>query len=164
MGIKQNPYDVGYTARKVQDLPGRCTCCGVNVVDRGVPGYDPTPDCCVDCADHYLVEGEPVERELTRLRAHDGYFQEYVKKVRKHAQAVEVKYRENRDAVASALAQRGIYREALVAVRRVHGEHPDGKCHCGQKAPCPTMRAIKDADGGVLRWVDREASFRDSRE
>jgi hypothetical protein len=165
MGIRKNPYDVGYAERKIQDLPGRCCdCCGVHVAARGVPGYDPTPDCCVDCADHYRIEGEPIERELTRLRAHDGYHREYVKKVREHANQVEAKYRENREAVSSALAQRGNYRDALVAVRRLHKEEAGGLCRCGQRAPCPTTRAIDDADGGVVSWVDREAAFLDSRE
>lgn len=163
VGIRKNPYDVGYTPRKTEDLFGRCSCCGVHVVDRGVPGYDPIPDCCEDCADHYQIEDEPVERELSRLRAHDEYQREYVRKVRQHANEVEAKAGRQQAAVRSALEQRAKYREALVAVWRLHRERPDGTCECGARAPCPTTSAI-NAERDVVRWVSSEATNRDLHE
>lgn len=158
MSIKKNPYDVGYTEGKKTSIFGQCRCCQDKVVAHGVPGVDPVPDLCVDCAEHSPEPEEPVDRELLRLRTH------YARKLRveldlreqTHRLALEVS--EQAEKVRSALRSRDRYREALEAIERVHRPGTDRKCGCGRPSPCSTVRAVLDVDRHVWAEVGRRAS------
>ena len=66
-----NPFGVGHSGDDVVTRTARCGCCELPFQYQTLRTQPEARRWCPDCEQHYPQDGEPIEREVDRLRAHD---------------------------------------------------------------------------------------------
>lgn len=154
MGILSNPHEVGPGNAAPVDRDGRCPCCGWPVRWKAHPA-DPTKvKLCGDCTEHVELPGEPTERTVDRYRVHAYVAQKLAGEAAAGAASAEAALAQIKAADKAARAQRAPLHEELdrwralaMAAAAEHLPAPTGRsCSCGKVSPCPTERAMREAD------------------
>jgi hypothetical protein len=164
MARTMNPYGVGESGDDLIMASSRCECCGILFDHETSRSHPQKWKRCGDCKQHRM-DGSPEEQNLA-LRDHEAVLTEWLEKLSQEHYALKNerddlnrKLREKAGAIASALQQRDQHLAVLRAVTREHYEPTgaSGACTCGQKYPCPTVRAMKNADAGITDSLRRDS-------
>jgi hypothetical protein len=126
-----------------------CSCCQVRLDCRGDLGQP----LCGYCRDHYPMPGEPVERELARLRDHDPRMRAAFVRARSACD----EYRSNLRRVTE---NRDDWREAAIRLVIDHRDDQKGRCDkCRQAFPCEFVRTLASVNRGFVHRAETAAIF-----
>lgn len=133
-------------------IPGGCQCCGLPMPPN--PYAADGPKFCSGCSDNRAMAGEDQARRQARLEDHDRRVQAAYSDMWQKAE----EYRAGRSA---GYRSRNSWRAALVDVIDAHEERPAGRCTCGLTFPCPTLRALSQANRGIALQVEGFLALKD---
>ena len=162
-----NPFGVGHSGDDFAERTARCGCCGLPFKYQTLRTQPEARHWCPDCEEHHPQDGEPIEREVDRLRAHDQVLRQRAADASAAATRYETQMLGLREQVAAALQTRDDWRALLEDVRSAHIEEEAGRCSCGQAFPCVTLDVLNGDPGRAQhvadvanqrqrRWLDTE--------
>lgn len=160
MVLDKNPFGV-QSDIKLTPRRAFCDCCRIRFRYETYEAAPEVRNRCDECADHDLAGS--VDEQLRALRDHEPRFREWIKTVRQKADEMEadvgrMKIQDDarREQVRSALQTRNAWQRIAIAALDEHFESAQrGRCNCGLKHPCRTLRAAEHADHGKLKWIER---------
>lgn len=153
MGIKENPYGVGYSAGEQQERNGRCTCCDLPFKVMLRPNAD-FPELCSHCRDHREIADEPIGRRVERLEEHDGRLRQHIADIRGVVQKAHRASEDRLEQTRSALRSREAWKAVLAEVRTLHApDAEEARCECGLAMPCETL-VVLDEDTSIKREIN----------
>lgn len=134
MGIKQNPFGVGYSGPSRIEAVCVCTCCGIEFLWKGTRDTQAWDSQCHHCIDH---SSETQDTELTMLREHQKRLVEAVDRAHQLARDANHDARTKADAAAeyrrrtaAALRSRDKHREIVAGIQDEHPPAEPGHCGC----------------------------------
>jgi len=145
MGIKKNPFEVGYSSDDAWTVVrARCTCCALMFDHRFNTSVPKTAAVCEQCVDHVPIDGQSDERRAVRAESHEARLRASLITLGEQAAG----HRKERDGalerMRSALRSRDRYRRRLSGVEDLHSETVTG-CSCKTK-DCRVLKVLSAAD------------------
>ena len=154
MGIKNNPFGVGYSGEFAFEKKRICDCCRVEFLWKGTKEALVGPSICRLCEAHSV---ETPEQELRKLRDHETALVAAVEVARRMTRETKQENSylldENKEArrqVAAALQNRDRYRRVVDTLRQTH-LLDKGKCTCGQN-DCDVLEALDACGQAADYW------------
>lgn len=145
MGIKKNPFEVGYSGEGAERAVNvRCPCCAIPFTLRYNVADKPATRVCEQCFEHVKVEDEPVERRAARAEAHEARVRDLLVTMSKRT--AEQRERARRAQGWADIAQSTIddYRSVINTIGDLHVATTTAVCSCGKK-DCPTLKVLDAA-------------------
>lgn len=144
MGIKKNPFEVGYSGEDAErEVNVRCSCCAIpftlrcNVAEkRGVP-------VCEHCVEHVKVDDEPVERRADRAEEHEERVRALLVMMSQRTAEQRDKAKRAQRWADSAQLTIDSNRSLINSISDLHLATSSG-CSCGKK-DCPTLKLLDHA-------------------
>jgi hypothetical protein len=155
-GIIKNPYGVGASGGQQGLRAAYCDCCSLKFTWTG-SDREPPRQWCPECAAHYPEDGEAVDRELERLRAHEPRLIKRAADAARFAPQYEHDAHDAKERTAHALRRRAEVEGMLTEVAGAHFERPDGTCSCKARYPCLTVSVMARHDRYLLRKLQQRA-------
>lgn len=145
MGIKKNPFGVGYSGGgKIEEIR-TCQCCQIEFIWTGTKDIYSQIPICSHCRKHSL---HSPQQKLDALSEHQQRLVEAVQQARKMArklkrenEELEQEVQSRRWQTAAALESRNRYQGMLEELEAIHYVK-DGHCAC-KKRSCDVLRIIK---------------------
>jgi hypothetical protein len=145
-----NPFGVRHRGATVRPYPATCECCRIEFIVLAPESHPHHQKRCEHCRDH-KPEGT-TDEQLTAFREHHNRYPAEIAKARKMTREAmaakenaELELQSGRRQVATALKSRDRHKAIHEAVMAEHVPTETGKCLCGQRFPCPTVEAARDA-------------------
>jgi hypothetical protein len=164
--ITANPFGVGASGERREQVTGRCACCGLGYLYERWPGGDTGPH-CAHCQRHApspdaLQESGPLARLLDHEPRIKAYADQAIDRATRYEREAKQAKAEGARQAASALRQRDLYRTLLAEVYKLHADSK-GYCKaCNCRYPCATINLLERAGGGANNAIIRAAARRDS--
>ena len=152
MSTTMNPYGVGESGEDKVTSSSVCTCCALKFVYATARRRPLRRVRCDSCKAHRLDAN--MENLADALRDHAARSQAWATAASAAATSseqrnlhLELELRDARRQVAQALNARDRWREVANAARREHQQELSGRCSCGDRFPCDTIKAMDAVDG-----------------
>ena len=142
MGIKRNPFEVGYSGEDAwRVVSERCTCCAIPFTLRYNVADKPLAPVCEHCASHVKIEDEPIERRAARAEDHEARVRELLVTMSKRNVEEREKARRAQGWADHTQFTIENYRSAVNTISDLHIASDANTCSCGKKG-CPTRKVL----------------------